>query len=859
MKLVIVESPAKAKTINKYLGKDFDVLASFGHIRDLPSKNGSVLPERDFEMIYEIDKDSLKHVSAIEKSAKRADAVFLATDPDREGEAISWHVVEALKERGALNPAVPVKRVVFHEITAGAVRHAVANPRDLNMDLVNSQQARRALDYLVGFTLSPVLWRKLPGSRSAGRVQSVALRLICEREEEIEKFKTREYWSIHGVFLPGKEERSIRAKLWEYHGEKVEQFSFTDEASAKAAQQVLEAGEYAVSDRRTKRVQRHPKPPFTTSTLQQEAARKLGFSAKKTMQVAQKLYEGAEVGGEGLITYMRTDAVTISKEAVAEARDTIGKLFGASYVPAAPRSYKNTTKNAQEAHEAVRPTSPSRTPESLQSLLGKDFLALYDLIWKRTVASQMESAELDQTSVTITDQTGRHAFRASGSVIVFDGFFRLYREGTDDEKDEEEALLPPVATGDRLGLKEISPEQHFTQPPPRYSEASLVKKLEELGIGRPSTYASIISVLQDRSYVRLDKRRFIAEERGRLVTCFLCAYFPRYVEYDFTAKLEEELDDVAGGSRNWKGLLHDFWQAFESVVKTTGEVKTAAIIEELNDRLAYHLFPQDEHGNPVRSCPECKEGTLSLKVGKFGAFLGCSRYPECNHTKQIGHQEGDGSAEGGGEGGANEAHYPQVLGTDPASGLLIQLKKGPYGVYLQLGDDQKDKKKDPAPKRLSLPKGVTPESVTPEAALSLLRLPRSVGSHPETGKEITAGIGRFGPYVKHDGRFVSVKGDDDVLTLSLGRAVDILASQGKSAAAGTVLGAHPGTGKDILLIAGRYGPYMKYDGKNVAIPKDMHEEPLTLEQAVAIVDEAPPAAEKKGKRPAKKKAAAKKK
>ncbi|MET0154534.1 MAG: type I DNA topoisomerase [Rickettsiales bacterium] len=844
MKLVIVESPAKAKTIGKYLGKDYEILASFGHIRDLPSKNGSVEPAKDFAMHYEISKDSLKHVSAIEKAAKRAESILLATDPDREGEAISWHIVEALDERGIFQKKNPpdVKRIVFHEITANAVRRAAANPRDVNMDLVNSQQARRALDYLVGFTLSPVLWRKLPGSRSAGRVQSVALRLICDREEDIEKFVAREYWTIAGHFIPELKDVFLVGRLAEYEGQKVEQFTFTNEKTAKDAQARLEKGRYAVSGRDTRRVARHPKPPFTTSTLQQEAARKLGFSAKKTMQIAQKLYEGVDFDGEttGLITYMRTDAVTVSTEAVAEARRAIGTLYGANYVPDSPRAYKTKTKNAQEAHEAIRPTSPSRTPDMLRRTLEKDFFALYELIWKRMVASQMASAALDQTTISIADETKKNVFRASGSVIVFDGFLRLYKEGLDDEQEEGESLLPPVKVGDKLTTDKIDAEQHFTQPPPRYSEASLVKRLEELGIGRPSTYASIISVLQDRQYVRLDKRRFIAEERGRLVTSFLSSYFPRYVEYDFTANLEEELDEVSNGKRAWKDLLAEFWKHFTANVDELNDVTISHVLEAMNEKLAYHLFPLGENGKPQRGCPECKTGELSLKVGKFGAFLGCSVYPECKYTKQL---DGEADANEGATAGA-EGDLPRSLGVDK-DGKPVTLKKGPYGVYVQLGEDQADKKKDPAPKRLGVPKGTPLESVTLEKALEMLALPRIVGNHPETGKEISAGIGRFGPYVKHDGKYTSLK-QDDPLTISVARAVETL-SQSKTPS-GELIGTHPESGKDIMLMPGRYGPYIKYDKANVPIPKHRQDERMTIDLALECIASAP---EKKGN-PAKK-------
>ena len=852
MQLVIVESPAKAKTINKYLGSDYKVLASFGHIRDLPSKDGSVLPDEEFKMLYTVGKDSEKHVKEIEKAVKQSDRVYLATDPDREGEAISWHIVEALEERGALKKHRPdFSRIVFHEITKSAVQKAIQAPREVNMDLVDSQQTRRALDYLVGFNLSPILWRKLPGSRSAGRVQSVALRLVCERESDIDKFISREYWTIKAVFTT--EAGEYTAKLAKFSGNKVEQFSFENEEAANAALDSLRGLDYSVSDVQKKRVQRHPKPPFTTSTLQQEAARKLGFGAKRTMMVAQKLYEGFDIGGEtaGLITYMRTDAVTLSKEAVTEARDVIGRSYGKEYLPEKPRAYKTKAKNAQEAHEAVRPTSISRTPQQMRQYLDKDHLALYELIWKRTVASQMASAQLDQTAILTDDASGNIQFRATGSVIAFDGFYKLYIEGKDDETDEEGGLLPDVKAGDAADMKQADGEQHFTQPPPRYTEASLVKKLEELGIGRPSTYASIISVLQDRNYVRLENKRFIAEERGRLVTAFLEKYFARYVEYDFTAKLEESLDDIADGNSERLKVLSSFWNEFKGTVDEAAKLKITDILDEMNAAMAGHLFDKDENGEPIRECPTCKEGELSLKVGRYGAFLGCSRYPECKYTKQIGQE--DENAEAAGE-------FPKELCVDPDTEKTVWLMKGPYGVYLQLGDTPEDKKKDGAPKRFSLPKGVDPFSVTPEQALNYLSLPRDVGEHPETGKMIQAGIGRFGPYLKYDGKFVSLK-SDDVLTVGMNRAVAVIAEYQAKGGGGKVLGKHP-NGDELKLMSGRYGPYIKFGKKNVKIPKDAEPDAITLEEAIKLADAAPEKATKKKAAPKKtaaKKAAPKKK
>lgn len=853
MYTVIVESPAKSKTIGKYLGRDYKVLASFGHIRDLPSKDGSVRPDEDFAMDYQISSDSTRHVKSIVDAVKQSDALYLATDPDREGEAISWHVVEALKDKKAIKADFPIYRVAFNEITKKAVVEAMQSPRQLDMDLINAQQARRALDYLVGFTLSPVLWRKLPGSKSAGRVQSVALRLICDREDEIERFISREYWDIKADMITGAK-KPFLSRLVSYEGKKLEQFDIVTEKHAKDIVSVLETKNYRVASVEKKKVQRKPQAPFTTSTLQQEAARKLGFGAKRTMMVAQKLYEGSEINGEtvGLITYMRTDGVTVSQEAIDESRQVIGSSFGENYVPAKPREYTAKAKNAQEAHEAIRPTSIARTPDAMASILDDDALKLYTLIWKRMVASQMANAVLNQVIATISSEDQVAHFRATGSSIEFDGFLTLYMEGKDDDASQDkddEKMLPVLNEGEEVDVKEIIPAQHFTQPPPRYSEASLVKKLEELGIGRPSTYAAILSVLQDRQYVKLEKKRFFPEERGRIVTAFLLSFFSRYVEYDFTASLEEELDDVSAGNMDWKQLLRKFWTDFIANIDQVKEYSITDILAALDKLLEHHLFPHDDDGQPKRGCPTCEKGTLSLKLGKFGAFLGCSNYPDCNHTQPIeGAINGSGDDAGAERGGA-QTFEPRLLGNDPNTGLGVYVKKGPYGFYLQCGRDE-DVEKGKKPKRMSLPKGHEPTTLELDAALSLLSLPREVGVHPETGKPIKANIGRYGPYLEHNKVFVSLK-EDDVLTIGINRAVVVLgeAKQKKGAEPIRVLGQHPDDKSDIGVYDGRYGPYVKYKKLNVTLPKTESVDTITLDTALELIA----AKAKKGKGGKKKK------
>ena len=827
MKLVIVESPAKAKTINKYLGSGYKVLASFGHIRDLPSKNGSVRPDEDFAMDYEISPQSQKHIKAIAEAVKGADAIYLATDPDREGEAISWHVVEALKKRRALKKSVEIYRVVFHEITKKAVTSAIENPRDIDMDLVNAQQARRALDYLVGFTLSPVLWRKLPGSKSAGRVQSVALRLVKEREDEIEAFNPREYWDIT-LDLATPNDDKFKAKITHIENSKLDQFDIVTKDSAGDIAAKLRDKLYSVSKIVKKQSRRNPQPPFTTSSLQQEASRKLGFGAKKTMQVAQKLYEGIDLGGEtvGLITYMRTDGVTVSQDAINATRKMVSGKYGANFIPEKQRFYQTKAKNAQEAHEAIRPTDVTKLPSQISGCLDKDQLRLYDLIWKRMVASQMSSAILDQVVADITSQDGYAVARANGSTVNFEGFYKVYKEGKDDESEDESKKLPPMDEGDDLKLNEVLPEQHFTQPPPRFTEASLVKKLEELGIGRPSTYASIISVLQDREYVKLEKKRFFIETRGRVVTAFLTSFFERYVEYDFTANLEDELDSVSAGDIDWKDLLRNFWGDFHSKTQEVSELTMTDVIRELNQILANFLFSKDENGEIDRTCPKCSDGKMSLKFGKFGAFLGCSNYPECNNTKQL--------SDGDGEGDLVEVNEPKILGMDPDSQKEIILKKGPYGLYLQLGEI--DKESNEKPKRVSIPKVLKADEVTLDKALGLLSLPRQVGKHPETNKVIAAGIGMYGPYIRHDGKYTSLK-EDDPITIGINRAVTLIAENKKTTAEPIrVVGKHPEDGKDIAVYEGRYGPYVKHLKLNASLTKDMNADDITIEQAVDLLE-----------------------
>jgi DNA topoisomerase-1 len=854
---VVVESPSKAKTINKYLGGDYTVLASYGHVRDLPSKDGSVEPDADFAMHYEVDIDSKKQMSAIASALKGADMLYLATDPDREGEAISWHVLEALKESKKLPKDIGVKRIAFHEITKKAITHAIENPRDIDMNLVNAQQARRALDYLVGFNLSPVLWRKLPGSRSAGRVQSVALRLICEREADIEIFIAREYWDL-GLTMQTGTGASFNARLTEYNGVKLDKFALVNETAARDVEKVLKSTDFRVTTITPRTVRRAPYAPFSTSTLQMEASRKLGFGAKRTMQVAQKLYE------EGLITYMRTDGISVSIDAIMEARAQIEKEYGAKYVPESPRMYKTKVKNAQEAHEAIRPTDLTKRPDSIQ--LDAELWKLYDLIWKRMMASQMEVALYDQVGVDMHDATKRHALRATGSVLKFDGFLCLYTEvleedekkpdAGDEAAEDDNQRLPAMEVGEPLRTAKVEAAQHFTQPPPRFSEASLVKRLEELGIGRPSTYASIISVLTDRNYVKLDKRRFTAEPLGRIVTAFLMSYFDRYVEYNFTANLEENLDKIADGERDWKEELRLFWKDFHAKVEDSKKLTISEVLVHVEQLLESYIFGVGDSAAAAKVCPTCKTGELHLKTGKFGSFLGCSNYPECNFTRQL-----TGSAAENAQGGNEGEEFPRTLGIDPISGQNVTIRKGPYGVYVQLGEEKK-------PKRSSLPKGLHHSAVDLEKALSLLSLPREVGLHPETNLPILANIGRFGPYLLHDGKYANLGPEDDILTIGMNRAVTVIAEAAEKKKNGggrggapeplKDLGAHPESGEKVVILKGRYGPYIKYAGKNITLPKEMEPASVTMEQVLPLLPAAGAKGGAKKKAPAKKAAAAKK-
>ena len=849
MNLVVVESPAKAKTINKYLGPDFTVLASYGHVRDLPSKDGSVLPDDDFAMSWEVDARASKRMSEIAEAAKKADRVILATDPDREGEAISWHVLEILTKKKALKDTA-VERVTFNAITKSAVLEAMANPRQLDMELVEAYLARRALDYLVGFTLSPVLWRKLPGARSAGRVQSVALRIVVDREMEIEAFRAQEYWSVEADLAA--DSPPFTTRLVKHAGKRVQRLDITSEAMANAARDAIKAGSFTIKSIEKKPVKRSPSPPFTTSTLQQEAARKLGFTAQRTMQAAQKLYEGVDDTG-GLITYMRTDGLSVSPEGIAQAREVIADRFGPAYVPEQPRYYKTKVKNAQEAHEAIRPTNLTRNPDSLR--LEGDLSRLYELIWKRMVASQMESARLDRTTVDVETPDGQTGLRATGQVVAFDGFIAVYEEGRDDkpkdgvDDEDDTTRLPALKEGAVAKVEAIRTDQHFTEPPPRFSEATLVKKLEELGIGRPSTYASILTTLRDREYVRMDKNRFIPEDNGRLVTAFLEQFFTQWVQYDFTAALETRLDEVSAGDLDWKVVLRDFW----SQLKPATDAVTArqGVIDELDTAIGPFLFPDKGDGTDARLCPLCKQGRLHLKASfkMKSSFIGCSNYPECRYTR------GFGAATGVEDGGDRD------LGVDPDTGAPVALKIGRFGPYVETTIPGEEK-----PKRSSLPKGWSPATLALEQALRLLALPRAVGMHPEDGQPISAGLGRYGPFVLHAGTYANVADIDEVFDIGLNRAVVLLAEKraGKFAGRGAAtaplkdLGAHPETGEPVHVMAGRFGPYVKSGKINATLPKGSAPEDMTMEIAVPLLAARAAAAPAKGKKaPAAKKAAPK--
>ena len=827
MNLVIVESPAKAKTIEKYLGKNYEVLASFGHIRDLPSKNGSVDPNNEFKMSWSIDTQSKKRVKDIEISLKKANKLILATDPDREGEAISWHLLDVLSGKKNLLKGKTIERVVFNAITKKSVIEAIAKPRQLDMELVEAYLARRALDYLVGFTLSPILWRKLPGARSAGRVQSVALRLICERETEIEKFDPKEYWSINAI-IENSKGNNFPARLVALDEKKLEKFSLVNKEQALKAKDALASSKLSVTSIESKPITRNPQAPFMTSTLQQEASRKLGFSATQTMRTAQMLYEGVDIGGEttGLITYMRTDGISMIGEAISDCRASIEENFGEKYLPGQHRVYKTKAKNAQEAHEAIRPTSFSRTPESLS--LSGDMKKLYELIWKRTMASQMSAAKIERTTIQMEDKKNSVALRSTGQIVKFDGFLRLYEEtkpmSSEETDNQSNTLLPPLALNDEVKAIDVKADQHFTQPPPRYSEASIVKKMEELGIGRPSTYASILKVLQDRGYVSLDNRRFTPVDKGRLLSAFLENFFGKYVQYDYTAKLEENLDKVSAGNLNWKILLREFWNEFSSSVDETKDLRVTNVLDALNDALRSSVFPNREDGVDPRKCNSCEDGKLSLKLGKFGAFVGCSNYPECKFTRPFGGEDISIPTE------------DKLLGQHPDNGADIVLKSGRYGPYVEMETDKK-------PKRTSLPKSWPYDLMDLDKGLRLINLPRKIGEHPEDGNQIISALGRFGPYIKHNKTYVSLKDPEDMFNLGMNRAVELIADKianpGRRANSATVLkdlGKHPESNKAITIMSGRYGPYIKYEKINATLPKNKNPEDITLETALEYIN-----------------------
>ncbi|OWJ75571.1 type I DNA topoisomerase [Haematobacter genomosp. 1] len=837
MAVVVVESPAKAKTINKYLGPGFTVLASYGHVRDLPPKDGSVDPEHDFSMKWEVASDSKKHVKAITDALKDDDTLILATDPDREGEAISWHLKEALSKSIAKKK---VSRVTFNAITKDAVTKAMEAPRDVDMELVEAYLARRALDYLVGFNLSPVLWRKLPGAKSAGRVQSVCLRLIVEREMEIEAFRAREYWSVTAVLVTPRGQE-YQARLTVLGGKKLDRYDIPTAEAAEIAVQAIRSRDLTVQGVESKPASRNPSPPFMTSTLQQEASRKFGMGARATMTAAQRLYEA------GHITYMRTDGIDMAPEAVSAARAEIGRRFGKDYVPDSPRLYKNKAKNAQEAHECIRPTDMSVSAEKL-GVSDTDQRRLYELIWKRTIASQMASARMERTTVDVTSADGQVGLRATGQVVLFDGFLRVYEEGRDDDGDEDGARLPQIMQGEGAEKRDIQPEQHFTQPPPRYTEATLVKRMEELGIGRPSTYASIVTTIQDREYVRKEKNRLIPEDKGRLVTAFLTNYFRRYVEYDFTADLEGQLDDISAGERDYKDVLARFWKDFSAALEGTSDLRISEVLDKIDEVLSPHLYPPKADGSDPRLCPLCGKGDLHLKTARSGsAFIGCSNYPECRYTRPL-------SAPGGDEEALSADG--RILGNDEA-GLPITIRTGRFGPYVQRGEASEDV---PKPPRASLPKGWAPGEMTLEKALQLLELPRPIGDHPEDGVLVEAGIGRFGPYVKHGTTYANLPDVEEVFTIGMNRAVEVLAqkaSRGRGAAKAAPLkelGEHP-DGGPVQVMAGRYGPYVKWGKVNATLPKEVQPETVTLEEALPLIAAK---ATKGGKKAAPKKAAAKK-
>ena len=858
MDVVVVESPNKVKSINKYLGRNYKVLASFGHVRDLPAKDGSVKPEDDFAMSWSVDTASNKRLTDIAKAVKEADGLILATDPDREGEAIAWHVLEVLKQKRVLKDK-SIKRVAFNSITKQAVLEAISNPREVDPQLVDAYLARRALDYLVGFTLSPVLWRKLPGARSAGRVQSVALRFVCDREAEIERFVREEYWQIAAILGTPRAE-TFEARLTAFDGKKLQKLDISSQEMADDIKAMLDGASFKALSVEAKPTKRNPGPPFTTSTLQQAASSRLGFSASRTMQVAQRLYEGMEIGGEtaGLITYMRTDGVQMAPEAIAAARDAIGKEFGARYLPEKPRFYTTKAKNAQEAHEAIRPTDFTRTPAEMRKYLDADQARLYEMIWKRAIASQMQPAEIERTTVEIEARNGAKVagLRAVGSVTRFDGFIAAYTDQKDEDSDDEESRrLPEIRADESLKREQVNASHHTTEPPPRYSEASFIKKMEELGIGRPSTYVATLKTLEDRDYVKIENRKLVPQPKGRLVTAFMESFFEHYVEYDFTASLEEKLDEISDGKLAWRDVLRDFWKDFSGAVDEIKELRVTDVLDALNEELAPLVFPEREDGSNPRICPKCGTGNLSLKLGKFGAFVGCSNYPECGFTRQL-----DGPGANGENGGLEDG--TKVLGSDPYTNEEITLRSGRFGPYIQRGDGKEAK-------RSSLPKGWTPSTIDHEKALALLALPRDVGQHPESGKMISAGLGRYGPFVLHDGTYANLESIEDVFSIGLNRAVTVLAEKqskakggrgGGTPAALKELGDHPDGGGKITVRDGRYGAYVNFGKVNATLPKGKDPATVTLEEALVLIaeKEAKGGGGKKPARAAAKKAPAKK-
>ena len=844
MNLVIVESPAKAKTINKYLGDNYKVLASYGHIRDLPSKNGSVDPDQDFKMEWEIDSFSKKYLKEITDAAKDSSKIILATDPDREGEAIAWHVKEYLNEKKLLKDK-EIERVVFNEITKKAVIHGIENPRQIEPLLVDAYMARRALDYLVGFNISPILWTKLPGSKSAGRVQSVALKLITEREHEIESFKPEEFWTL-SVSFQDEKNQSILASITQLDNEKIEKFSFKNKDEINKAVSRINQKKFSITDISSKVVNRNPSGPFTTSTLQQTASSRLGFGASRTMQIAQKLYQGVEIEGEtiGLITYMRTDGTNLSKDAVAAFRDYIKKEIGNEYLPENVLNYSGKkAKNAQEAHEAIRPTDIVRTPQNVKKYLSTDQNKLYDLIWSRALSSQMQSAKFDRNTITITSDNNDTICKASGSVLKFDGFLKIYNN---QSKDDDENILPSVSKG-LVNIESLIDEQHFTQPPPRYSEASLVKKLEELGIGRPSTYASIISTIANRGYAEILNKRFFPTDRGKLISAFLEKLFSKYVDYNFTAGLEDQLDEITTGKESWIKVLELFWKDFNNNVAEVKEKRTREVLDLLNDSLGDLVFDKDNEGNIVRKCQLCNSGTLSLKNSfRGGAFIGCSNYPECKFTRPLSKAKAAAQA---------QLAEPKFIGKHE-NGNDIYLKNGRFGPYLQYEKIAEDLEIEKTPKKkkkskklksdvnellknVSIPKGLDLKSIDLEKAQFLCSLPKSLGINPDNQKEITLNTGRFGPYLKCENKSARIENIEEIFSIGLNRAITLIAEAKPGRMSSSMikdLGEHPEDKKPVRIMKGQYGPYIKYKSLNATIPEEKDPSEITMEEALILIE-----------------------